>query len=80
MKELILREFWWPKIKKDVEAYVKAYKTCQQMKSNMQAKAAPLHPNTIPEGPWTHISVDMVTGLPDSHGHDAILMIVNRFS
>ncbi len=22
-KELILREFWWPKLKKDVEAYVK---------------------------------------------------------
>ncbi len=27
-----------------------------------------------------HISIDMVTGLPDSHGHDAILMIVDRFS
>ncbi len=27
-----------------------------------------------------HISVDMVTGLPDSHGHDAILMIIDRFS
>ncbi len=30
--------------------------------------------------PWTHISVDMVTGLPKSNGHDAILVIVNRFS
>ncbi len=46
----------------------------------MQAKAAPLHPNVILEGPWTHISIDMVTGLPDSHGHNAILMIVDRFS
>ncbi len=80
MKELILREFWWPKIKKDIEAYVKGCETCQRTKSSTQAKAAPLHLNAIPEGPWTHISVDMVTSLPDSHGHDAILMIVDRFS
>ncbi len=76
-KELILREFWWPKMKKDVEAYVKGCETCQRTKSSTQAKAAPLHPNAIPEGPWMHISVDMVVGLPDSHGHDAILMIVD---
>ncbi len=67
-------------MKKDVEAYVKGCETCQRTKSNTQAKAAPLHPNAVPEGPWTHISVDMVTGLPDSNGHDAILMIVDRFS
>ncbi len=80
MKELILREFWWPKIKKDVEAYVKGCETCQRTKSSTQVKAAPLHLNMVPEGPWTHISVDMVTGLPDSHRHDAILMIVDHFS
>ncbi len=28
-KESILREFWWPKIKKDVKAYVKGCETCQ---------------------------------------------------
>ncbi len=79
-KELVLRKFWWPKMKKDVEAYVKGCETCQRTKSSTQAKAAPLHPNAIPEGPWMHISIDMVTGLPDSHGHDTILMIVDRFS
>ncbi len=79
-KELILREFWWPKIKKDVKAYVKGCETCQRTKSSTQAKAAPLHLNAVLEGPWTHISIDMVTGLPDSHGHDTILMIINRFS
>ncbi|SJL18309.1 uncharacterized protein ARMOST_21895 [Armillaria ostoyae] len=41
---------------------------------------APLHPNAIPTEPWTHISVDMVTGLPDSNGHDALLVVVDRFS
>ncbi len=61
-KELVLREYWWPRMKKDVEDYVRACETCQRTKSSTQAKAAPLHPNAIPSRPWTHISVDMVTG------------------
>lgn len=80
MKELVLRKYWWPKMKKDVEAYVKGCKVCQHTKSSTQAKAALLHPNEVPTEPWTHISVDMITGLPESNGYDAILMIVNQFS
>ncbi len=79
-KELVLQEFWWPKMKRDIEAYVRACQTCQQTKSSNQAKAAPLHPNEIPSRPWMHISVDMVTGLPKSNGHDTILVIVDCFS
>ncbi len=79
-KELVLREYWWPKMKKDIENYVRACETCQQTKSSTQAKAVPLHPNAIPSRPWTHISVDMVTGLPRCNGQDTILMIVDRFS
>ncbi|SJL16884.1 uncharacterized protein ARMOST_20414 [Armillaria ostoyae] len=79
-RELVQREYWWPKIQKDIEAYIKGCETCQRTKSNTQAKSAPLHPNTIPTEPWTHISVDMVTGLPDSNGHDALLVVVDRFS
>ncbi len=67
-------------MKKDIETYVQACKTGQQAKSSNQAKAAPHHPNEIPSQPWTHISVDMVTGLPKSNGYDAILVIVDRFS
>ncbi len=67
-------------MKKDVEAYVHACKTCQQTKSSTQAKAAPLHPNTILSRPWTHISIDMITSLPICNGYNTIIMIVDRFS
>ncbi len=79
-KELVLREYWWPKMKKDIEAYIWACETCQRMKSSNQVKAAPLYLNEIPSLPWTHISVDMITGLPETNGYDAIVMIVHRFS
>ncbi len=64
-------------MKKTIDAYIKGCEVCQCTKSSMQAKAAPLNPNVIPKGPWTHISVDMVTGLPNSNGHDALLMIID---
>ncbi len=67
-------------MKKDIENYVRACETCQWTKSSNQAKAAPLHPNAIPSLPWTHISIDMITGLPESNGYDAIIMIVDWFS
>ncbi len=28
-KELVLREYWWPRMKKDIEAYVKGCEMCQ---------------------------------------------------
>ncbi len=46
----------------------------------MQAKAAPLYPNAVLMGPWTHIFVDMVTGLLELDGHDALLVIIDQFS
>ncbi|SJL13535.1 uncharacterized protein ARMOST_16979 [Armillaria ostoyae] len=79
-KELVLRDYWWPKLKKDVEAYVQGCETCARAKASTQARRAPLHPNEIPSEPWTHISVDMITGLVPCKGLDAMLVIVDRFS
>ncbi len=79
-KELVLQKYWWPKIKRTIDMYVKGCEVCQRTKTSTQLKAAPLYPNAIPMGLWTHISVDMITGLPTSGGHDALLVIVNWFS
>ncbi|SJL09291.1 uncharacterized protein ARMOST_12668 [Armillaria ostoyae] len=38
MKELVLRDYWWPKLKKDVKIYVRACKTCARTKSSTQAR------------------------------------------
>ncbi len=55
-------------------------KRANEQSRALKPKRRPLHPNAIPSRPWTHISVDMVTGLPRCNGQDAILMIVDRFS
>lgn len=39
-----------------------------------------LNPLPIPQRPWSYVSVDFVTGLPDSEGHSVVLTVVDRFS
>ncbi|KAJ3559362.1 hypothetical protein NM688_g396 [Phlebia brevispora] len=64
----------------DVKTYVKGCEICQKSKIQHQAKAAPLHPNPIPDRNWQYISVDMITHLPESQGYNAILNIVDMKS
>ncbi|KAK3505934.1 hypothetical protein QTP70_019263 [Hemibagrus guttatus] len=37
-------------------------------------------PFPLPQRPWSHLSVDFLTDLPDSGGHTAVLVVVDRFS
>jgi len=37
-------------------------------------------PNSIPEKPWTYISVDFITKLPLAQGYNSILVIVDRLT
>ncbi|XP_026048930.1 uncharacterized protein LOC113036701 [Astatotilapia calliptera] len=77
---LIKRYFWWGSIDKDVKEYVAACCVCARGKSNTQRPAGLLQPLSIPRRPWSHISLDFVTGLPVSSGKTAILTVVDRFS
>jgi transposase InsO family protein len=79
-EELIMRNYWWPYISKDVKLYVLGCDTCQRTKPNRHKLAAPLHPHATPSQPWEEISWDMIGPLPMSSGHDAILVIVDRFT
>ncbi|KAG9226459.1 hypothetical protein CCMSSC00406_0003338 [Pleurotus cornucopiae] len=48
--------------------------------SYVQGKKGKLQPNPIPSEPWTDISADFIVKLPRSAGHDAILVVVDRFT
>jgi len=49
MAELITRNFWWPRVTKEVKWYVEGYNTCQRNKNQTQPPAEKLIPNLIPE-------------------------------
>lgn len=78
--ELILRNYWWPGIHRTVGTYVRGCEACQRTKVFPAKPPGTLAPNLIPERNWSIVSVDLITQLPRSLGHDAIVVIVDRLS
>ena len=56
------------------------YNQYQRMKNKVEILAGKLRLNKVLEKLWQHISVDFITKLPVSKGHNSILVIYDRFS
>ncbi|KAH0613403.1 uncharacterized protein H6S33_005289 [Morchella sextelata] len=78
--ELISREYYWPLIRNYIARYLRNCDTCQRSKSNTHGKLGVLRSLPIPEQPWQEVSMDFVTGLPESEGYDAIMVVVDRLT
>jgi len=80
MAELIVRNYWWPGVIKEVGRYVDGCDACQRYKNRSEVPAGKLMPNAIPEKPWSHILADFITKLLLAQGYDAILVVCDHFS
>jgi len=78
--ELVIRNFYWPNMETDIRKYCNECDNCQRMKSPRHAKHGLLHPLELACKPWTHISTDFITDLPESEGATMILVVVDRFT
>ena len=78
-KAIIERDFWWPGLSSFVNAFVSGCATCQQNKVNHHPTCPPLSP--IPSSsslPFQQLSIDLITNLPLSTGHDSLMVVVNH--
>jgi len=78
--ELVMRNYWWPGVTRDVERYVKGCDLCQRMKNRAEELVGKLKLSEIPEKPWTYLTVDFITKLPVVAGKDTILVVCDRLS
>ena len=63
----VLRYFYWPRLKKDISAYIRTCHTCQVTgKPNQCIKPAPLRPISVENQPFEHLLIDCVGPLPKS--------------
>ena len=78
----ISRNFFWPKLKKDVVRHCKTCHQCQIVgKPNENIPKAPLLPIPSVGEPFEHIVIDIVGPLPkSSSGAEYLLTIMDRFS
>ena len=67
-------------MKTDIARYVARCQVCQQIRIEHQRPGGMLQPLPISEWEWEDISMDFVTGLPLSRGHDVIWVIVDRLT
>nr|GFA60753.1 putative reverse-transcriptase-like protein [Tanacetum cinerariifolium] len=73
--------FWWSGMKRDVATFVSKCLICQQVKIEHQWTSGLLQQLDIPVWKWDEISMDFVTGLPQTQRrHDAIWVVVDRLT
>ena len=78
--ELVMRNYWWPGVTRDVGKYVEGYNLCQRMKNRMEELAEKLKLSEVPQKMWTHLMVDFIMKLPVVAGKDTILVVCDRLS
>ncbi|KAK3567226.1 hypothetical protein QTP86_014866 [Hemibagrus guttatus] len=72
--------FWWPSLRADVERLVWAYPTCAQSWVSHQLLEVLLEPLPTPQRPWSHLSMDFLTDLPDLGRFTTVMAVLDRFS
>ena len=79
--DLVSRTFYWKNMHYDIKQYVNTCLSCQQNKISNQSPLGLLHPIDTPEQRWHTVTMDFITGLPvTKHGHDAIIVVVDKMS
>ena len=78
--ELVMRNYWWLGVTRDVGKYVEGCDACQRIKNRSEELAGKLKLSEVPEKPWTHLTVDFITKLLVVAGKDAILVVCDRLS
>ncbi|ESK83158.1 hypothetical protein Moror_14995 [Moniliophthora roreri MCA 2997] len=80
--DLVQRDYWWPGMAKFVKNFVDGCAICQQMKINTHPTKVGLQPiaGLLNATPFQVITMDLVTDLPESHGFDTVMVVVDHSS
>jgi hypothetical protein len=78
--QIVVQNYWWPQMCKDITDYVQGCADCQHHKVNNRPTKAPLRPiYPKPEAmPFETIALDFITKLPVSQGYNSILTVTDH--
>jgi hypothetical protein len=80
MLELLHRDYYWPKMRDDVIAFIKSCITCGRAKACRHQPYGMLQQLPIPEHLWHSVSMDFIEQLPASSDYSVILVIIDRLT
>ena len=78
--ELVMRNYWWPGMTRNIGKYVEGCDLCQRMKNRTEELAGKLKLSEVPQKTWTHLMVDFITKLPVVAGKDTVLVVCDWLS
>lgn len=76
--ERVLRNYYWPRIIKDIKKYIEECDMCQKNKIKRHKLYRLLQEIEAPEYPWQWITMDYIVKLPESNNYNAILVVMDR--
>jgi len=78
--KLVIRDYWWPEVIRDIRRYVEGCDLCQRMKNRTEEVAGKLKLSEVSEKLCTHLMVDFIMKLPIVARKDAIMVVCNQLS
>ena len=82
--DLLNRTYWWPGISHFTATFVKDCALCVRTKTPRSSPPGFLKPLALPARPWTDISIDYVTTLPqccrNGRTYEHVLVVVDRLT
>ena len=83
--ELLLRKYYWPRLKQEAKEYISHCEKCQVYKIRRHKPWGLLESVPPASEPWRHYAMDFITDLPpskDEQGqtYDSVLVLIDRFS
>jgi hypothetical protein len=77
---IVHKHFYWPKLRQDINKYIRSYTACAISKPTIKKQGLYTH-LPIPEKPWESISMDYMSGFPSTKlGNDSVFVVVDQFS
>ena len=78
--ELLHRSYYWLNMQSFVRKYVRHCHVCKCSKGSRFKKQDVLQPLPVPQQRWQDLIINLMTGIPEVHGHNAICCVVDRLS
>jgi hypothetical protein len=72
--------FYFPRMSRRIKRHISECAQCQLSKPSHHKPVGLMNPIESPSEPCHTLSIDFVTGLPLSHGYDALLTVTDTFS
>ncbi|MCG8525033.1 MAG: hypothetical protein MI748_01545, partial [Opitutales bacterium] len=78
--EIVERNYYWPKLQRDVEDFVRSCEICARSKKSTQQPLGLLNPIKPPKQPWTEVTMDFVELPMTEKGNNYAAVIIDRLS